>query len=178
MMCSAVVYQKSLVVAGGLGDGEVSLSSVEVMNTDTKQWYAAPPTPIAWSNMKTAIVGDTCYFMGGYITGGYTNRVYSVSLPALLSQLNSDSSSEDTQIWKEISGLQTTLSAPLSIRGSLLALGGRDKDLNPVSAIHLYRPNTGEWVKVGDLSTARYLAHLYHDNRQGTTRGWRVHQWC
>lgn len=44
----------------------VRLSSVEVVNTITKQWYAAPPTPTPWSYMKTAIVGDTCYFMGGY----------------------------------------------------------------------------------------------------------------
>ena len=45
---------------------------------------------------------------------------------------------------------------PLSIRGSLLAVGGRDKDDKAVTAIHLYQPDTGEWVKVGDLPTPRY----------------------
>ena len=64
--CSAVVYNQYLVVAGGWGAGD-TLSSVEVMNTDTKQWYAGPPTPIAWSSMKTATAGDVCYFMGGWI---------------------------------------------------------------------------------------------------------------
>ena len=38
--------------------------------------------------MKTATVDDTCYFMGGYTRfGGSTNKVYSVSLSALTSQL-------------------------------------------------------------------------------------------
>ena len=34
-------------------------------------------------------------------------------------------------------------------------MGGRDKDLKVVSVIHLYKPDTGEWVKVGDLPTSR-----------------------
>ena len=44
--------------------------------------------------------------------------------------------------------------SPPSIGGSLLAVGGRDisSDIN-TTAIHLYQPDTGEWVKVGDLPT-------------------------
>ena len=85
--CSAVVYKEWLVVAGGWSGERVS--SVEVMNTDTKQWHIVQSTPTPWNNMKTAIVGDTCYFMGGY-TNNYasgdsgTDCVYCVSLPALI----------------------------------------------------------------------------------------------
>ena len=141
-------------VAGGWGVGG-RLSSVEVMNTSTKQWYAGPPTPIAWSSMKTAIVGDMCYFMGGYSKYVNTTSVYSVSLPALVSQLNSDSSAKDTQTWKELPQLPVTQAAPLSISGSLLAVGG-DKDLKAVSALHLYQPDAGQWVKVADTPTPRF----------------------
>ena len=154
--CSAVVYNQYLVVAGGGGAGD-TLSSVEVMNTDTKQWYAAPPTPIGWSSMKTATAGDVCYFMGGGIGSVFTNRVFSVSLPALVSQLNSDSSAKDTQTWKELPQLPVIQHAPLSISGSLLAVGG-DKDPEAVSALHLYQPDAGQWVKVGDLPSPRYLS--------------------
>ena len=150
--CSAIGYKQYLVVAGGVGaDGR--LSSVEIMNTDTKQWYAGPPTPIAWTSMKTAIVGDTCYFMGGAI-GFTTKKVYSVSLHALVSQLNSGSSAKDTQIWKELPQLQVKCAAPLSISGCLLAVGGMDSKI--VSTIHLYKPDVGQWVKVTDMPTPRY----------------------
>ena len=152
--CSTVVYNQYLVVAGGVGAGG-RLSSVEVMNTDTKQWYTGPPTPRALSSMKTATAGDVCYFMGGGIEGSYTNKVYSVSLPALVSQLNSDSSAKDTQTWKELPQLPVTQAAPLSISGSLLAVGGMDKDLKAVSALHLYQPDAGQWVKVGDLPSPK-----------------------
>ena len=157
--CSAVGYNEWLIVTGGStsdGIGHV-ISSVDVMNTDSKQWYAGPPSPMAWVEMNTATVGDTCYFMGGWTVqhglsfATATTMVYSVSLPHLLAQLGSHRSGEgDTQIWREISGLQASLSTPLSIRGSLLAVGGEDNDT--VSTIHLYQPATGEWVKVGELS--------------------------
>ena len=154
--CSAFTFMHWLVVAGGEGAGGRKLSSVEVMNTDTKQWYAGPPTPIAWSIMKTAIVGDTCYFMGGYIGGEQASIVYGASLPALISQLNSDSSAKDTQTWKELPQLPVALTAPLSIRGSLLAVGGGDKDgKTSVSAVHLYQPDVGQWVKIADMPTPR-----------------------
>ena len=153
--CSAVVHNEWLVVAGGESSSGARLSSIEVMNTNSKQWYAGPPTPIPWDYMKTATVGDECYFMGGYnATESSTNTVYSVSLSALTTGLNS--STRKGQIWKEISGLQTTYSTPLSISGSLLAVGGRDKERKNMTAIHLYKPGTGEWVKAADLPKPRY----------------------
>ena len=154
-LCSAVVHNEWLVVAGGRSATVEKLSSVEVMNTNSKQWYSGPPTPIPWHSTKTGTVGDVCYFMGGSTATGHpTNTVYSVSLSALTTGLNT--STRKGQIWKEISGLQTACSSLLSISGSLLAVGGWDKDGKAVTAIHLYQPDTGEWVKVGDLPTPRY----------------------
>ena len=162
--CSAVGYNEWLVVAGGWGDGTRILSSVEILNTDSKQWYAGPPTPTGWIRMKTAVVGCVWYFMGGCtgkpgsFSATYTAMVFSVSLPALTSQLHSQQSratSHNSQLWKEIPGLQMILSAPLSMSGCLLAVGGNDEVGDAVSAIHLYQPATGEWVKVGDLPRPR-----------------------
>ena len=156
--CSAVGHKEWLIVAGGVGDGEIRLSSVEVLNTGTQQWSVGLRTKEAWRSMKTAVVGDVCYFMGGFIKDDVrpTNIVYSVSLPALISQLDPKNPSQrDTQVWKQVSKLHLTWSTPLSISGSLLAVGGEDKDRKPVSGIHLYQPDTGEWVKVGDLLSPR-----------------------
>ena len=157
--CSAVVYNEWLVVAGGVTTDRAVLSSVEVMNINTKKWYAGPQTCVPWYLMKTAIVGEECFFMSGHtgekvLSATATTNVYSVSLPYLISKL--ESNEREGQIWKEISGLQTTYSTPLSISGSLLAVGGWDKDYKAMTAIHLYQPETGEWVKVGDLPRPRY----------------------
>ena len=157
--CSVVVYKEWLILAGGWSRGRM-ISSVEVMNTETKQWHTGEPTLASWSCMKTAMVGDMCYFMGGYTSAsGYrgTDSVYCVSLPTLISRAQPQVARENSHLaWKEIRGLGNTRSAPLSISGSLLAVGGRNISSNSnTTAIHLYQPDTGEWVKVGDLPTPR-----------------------
>ena len=152
---SAVTYDKQLIVAGGWSGDGTFLSTVEVMNIDTKQWYTGTPTPTAFTAMKTAIVGDLWYLVGGGYDDKATDKVYSVSLPVFISQINS--TQRDPQIWKCISGLKLYYSTPLSISGSLLALGGEiimNKD-EYVTTIHHYQPETEELVKVGDLPSPR-----------------------
>ena len=75
-----------------------------------------------------------------------------------MTQLNSDD--KDTQTWKELPQLPVTRAAPLSISGSLLAVGGEGKDRKAVSALHLYQPHlyqpdAGQWVKITDMPTQR-----------------------
>lgn len=158
--CSAVVYYDWLVVAGGFNGAEC-LSCVEVMNINRRQWQTRPPTPVPWRRMKTALVQDICYFMGGSKDYAEANDVvYSLSLPALTSQISSNERPEKI-IWNKISGLNVEYSSPVSmfipsfLKRSLLAVGGM-KNHKPVFDIHLYQPDTKEWVKFGDLPYPRY----------------------
>ena len=162
--CSAVAYNEWLVVAGGIPNGQSLLSSVEVLNTDNNTWCYVPPMPTAFADMKTAIVGEMCYFMGGCIGGGThssgyaaTDRVFSVSLPVLVSQVSSQDSLGERRhrrIWNEITGF--VRSTPLSLGGSLLALGGRVQRNQATSSIRRYRLDRGEWERVGDLPSPRF----------------------
>ncbi len=141
---SVATYNEWLIVAGGY-NGEL-LPTVEVMNTDTKQWYSGPPTPKGFSHMKTATVGDICYYMGGYDT----KDVYRVSLPALISQVMSRLI--DPQIWETISPLNVIFSTPLSIGGYLLAFGGMLLSSGSVAtSIQHYQRDANKWVKVSDM---------------------------
>ena len=174
--CSAAAYTDWLVVTGGVDNQWLPLSSVEVLNTETKQWHAGPPMPKPLQQMKTAVVRDVLYAMGGYlghITGGQpTDQVYSVSFKDLIPYLNSKPEPE-AQVWKEIPGLQLYKATPCSTKGSLLAVGGEDKNYKKVSAIHLYRPDTGEWVKIGDLPTPRSycVCTMIADNKKMVVAG-------
>lgn len=157
--CSATVYEEWLIVTGGWSEGKGRVPFVEGLNTRNKQWYTGPPLPVTWNGMKSAIIGDTWYLMGGYIGKGLicTDKVFSLSLPAIISQLysthsNSQESDGDVRV-EEIAGLKYKRSFPLSINGSLLAFGGEDS--KTTSAIHLYRASQGDWVKVGDLPSSR-----------------------
>ena len=54
---SVLAHKEWLVVAGGESFGSC-VPCVEVLNTDNKQWYTGPPTPIPWCSMRTAVAGD------------------------------------------------------------------------------------------------------------------------
>ena len=49
--------------------------------------------------------------------------------------------------------IAVTHAAPLSISGSLVAVGGRDDNCKAVNTLHLYQPAAGQWVKVADTLT-------------------------
>ena len=152
---SATVYKKWLIVTGGWA-GRHRLSTVEVFDVTCKQWYTAPATPIPWNSMKSTILGDTWYLMGG--NSDDDDIVYSVSLPDLICHtLSSSSGNTHRDIWKKISGLGHYRSTPLCMDGALLAVGGmRVKNNESVSTILRYIPEIEEWVEVGQLQSPVY----------------------
>ena len=147
---------KWLVVAGGSDGGSIHpLTAVEVMDSTNKQWFTTIPLPVKWRNMRSAIVGEECYFMGGFTDKSVPNKqAFHVSISAITSQGPSQSGIIPVQ-WHTFPDTPLECSAVLALRGSLLAVGGRHISDDPSSAIHLYQPESGQWVKVGDLPTAR-----------------------
>ena len=152
-LSSAVVYRQWLIVAGGLS-GLTNLSSVEVLEVSSNQWYRAQSTPVRWTCMKSAVVGDTWYLMGGFDDERITDQVYSVSLPVLISHINNTSE----RIWNTISSLGLRYSTPVCMGESLLAVGGRKtQSYKAVSTILCYTPDSdGQWTEVGQLPMPLY----------------------
>ena len=154
---AVVAYIKWLMVAGGSGDIYFHcLSTVEIMDTTNKQWFTTTPLPVRCRDMRSAIVGEECYFMGGFTdqSNKPNKQVFHVSISAITSQAPSQSTISPVQ-WHTLPDTPLALSAALALHGSLLAVGGRRSTEDPSSAIHLYQPGSGQWVKVGDLPTAR-----------------------
>ena len=144
---AVVTYIKWLVVAGGYGGFEL-LTAVEIMDSTNKQWFTTTPLPVRCRSMTSAIVAEECYFMGGFTDQVPNKQVFHVSISAVTSKVTPVQ-------WHTLPDTPLALSAALALRGSLLAVGGRHSSEYSCSAIHLYQPGSGQWVKVGDLPTAR-----------------------
>ena len=156
---SVVAHEKWLVVAGWY-DGSDALDRVEILDTTTRQWYSAAPLPQRCGWMKSALVGDTLYLMGGNDGNKPVMEVFTVFLPALIRQATTPSEAASPAasqtLWQTLPPTPLGHSAALALRGSLLAIGGQDDNREITSAIYLYQPSTRKkWVKVGDLPTAR-----------------------
>lgn len=159
--CSAVVDNHWLAIAGG-SDSDLNQSFVEVLNTNTRQWHTTVTIPIPWTDMKSAIVDNTCYFIGGYNlkTESPVVKNYCIPMQALFHFNSSETDMDSSKIdmWKEIP-VEKDHSSPLAINDCLIAFGGFDFVTNcAVSSIYLYQPDHDppRWVIFGDLPSSRY----------------------
>ncbi len=149
---TAVSFNNHIIVAGGHDDDKERTSSVEVLDVASRRWYFVQSLPNSRGMLKSTLIGNTLYLIGGYDhTGRTTKTVHHVDLNELIAK-----ALDTPTLWQTIQDTPYKLSAPLSIGRSLLAVGGADDKSNPSSWIHLYQPDTRRWVKVGDLPTARY----------------------
>ena len=154
--CSvAVCFNDYIIVAGGWDNQGESMSSVEVLDVTSRRWFIAESLPNPRSQLKSTLIGNTLYFMGGLDHSGYATKVvHKVDLNELITKAVSRQAT--TILWQSIEDTPFKRSSPVNVGGSLLAAGGWDDLCNPSSFIHLYQPNSRRWVKVGDLPTALF----------------------
>ena len=151
---TAVSFNNYIIVAGGF-QWPSSISSVEVLDVASKRWYNAESLPNSRHELKSTLIVNTLYLMGGKDHESYLAKVvHKVDLNKLITKALSKQATPT--LWQTIEDVPHYYSTPLSVRGSLLAVGGRYDRTNPSSSIHLYQPDIRRWVKVGDLPTARY----------------------
>ncbi len=149
---TAVSFNNHIIVAGGRDD-EVRTSSVEVLDVASKRWYIAQSLPNPRSVLKSTLIGNTLYLMGGFDHIGATNTVHHVDLNELIAKALSNL--DTPTLWQTLQEVPFKWSAPLSIGRSLLAVGRQVDRFHLSSSILLYQPDTRRWVEVGDLPTAQ-----------------------
>ena len=84
-LTSVVCSGRSLIVAGGRGEGMKTLSVVEVMDTEILQWSTASSLPHSLCGELATICGDQVYMLGGFDwSGKFTKSSFTCSGAALL----------------------------------------------------------------------------------------------
>ena len=152
---TAVCLDNHIIVAGGFDDQYRCLSSVEVLDVVSKVWYHASPLPNALSGMNSTVIGNTLFLVGGFDGIRLSKMVHKVNLIELIANAISLKQATPT-LWQLIEESPLENSAPLSVKGSLLAVGGHQDHFKSSSSIFLYQADGKRWIKVGDLPTARY----------------------
>ena len=147
---SSTSYKHWLVVACGYKDYLRPVDTIEILDVTTKQWSTGLSTPTPWKKMKSVVIENTWYLMGSTCKSDYD--VYSASLEVIVTIQTPRSSS----IWQKHTSLNSKYSCPLSIGGSLLAVGGLNVDDEQTPAIMRYIPETSNWVPAGQLPWSLY----------------------
>lgn len=131
------------------------LNKVEIMDTNSKQWYESSPLPNQYSEMSSTINGNMWYLSGGFCAQGPNQCVLSVCLDDLIAQAfpqSTRAASKSTQSpWIALPDLPLNYSTVLIYNGALFSVGGSN-----TSAIHLYQPSKKNWIRVSNLPTKRW----------------------
>ena len=127
---TAAVYSgKHLIVAGGTsGESNKCLSVVEVMDTETLQWYKASSLPHPLYQGSATLCGDQIYILAGFYWDGglkYSKSVFTCSLDALLQSCHSQSlvaqlktfSISKPKVWHQLADTPFSFSPCVALHG-------------------------------------------------------------
>ena len=156
---TALCTGTALIVAGG-EDRDTSfapLRTVEVMSTESLQWSTAANLPQAMCQIPATVCGSQMYIMG---ENNLNMNMYTCSLQALIKSQRSFLANlfnrADTRIWKKVAAPPVTETTCVSIYGRLLAIGGKDLNGEPTTAIHMYNPTADSWEVISHMGTPRW----------------------
>jgi len=163
-MPAVICVNNFLIAAGGIGEEGELLSSVEVMNIDTREWYPAASLPEPVYAMSATIAQERLYLLGGYGQHGPTPTVFSCPIDSLINPRSESScdveattktSTKKAMVWHCMADLPVTLSTCVTLSDRVVAVGGSDSDGNSTDAVHMYDPQSKKWQVVGCMPTAR-----------------------
>jgi len=121
-LTTAVGHKGTIIITGGKDDQYSILSTTELFDSNTGQWYTTSNLPLPHSELHSVIIDNTIYLLGGCNQDGKMSpAVFTAPLDTLSSHQLKWSSQQDTP-W--------CCSAPVSIQGRhLLIVGGMKKTL-------------------------------------------------
>ena len=150
---AAVCRGRNVIAAGGYDDGGRRLSTVEILDTDLRQWSSAASLPHPMLGASITVCGDLLYLLGGFDQNGPTLSVLTSSITDLLHQ--QQETANQPAVWRRAADAPYSGSTAVSVGGQLLAIGGLDEAWKNTSAIVAYDPTSDSWQDMGHMTTPR-----------------------
>ena len=165
---AVVCNGRSLVVAGGVGEKDKNLSTIEVMDTETLEWSAASSLPHPLTQASATLCGNQVYMLGGWDQSGERSKsVFTCSLAALLQSCQPQSlvarlmnfslvNLSVSKVWHQLADTPFSFSPCVSLHGRLLIVGGYISDNEESSAIHAYNTVDNSWEVISHMATSHH----------------------
>jgi len=165
---TAAGHQGMLIITRGSDDKGKILSSTELFDTNNKQWYTCSDLPRPHSWLLSVIVNNILYLLGGVNKDVASPAVFTASLDTLSAHQLKWNTHQDTP-WCG--------SAPVSLQGTLLIVGGFKKTGNEITRTSdVYKLNkiSHSWEAIGHIPSTRSApaAVSTADNRVIVIGGW------
>ena len=147
-----------VIVAGGLAeDKQTLLSSVDVLNTTTLQWWTPSnlQLPRPMYAMALTISPTNVTVASAIVEPIACKSVWQLPVTALQKVLANDDTTPQHVHWTEIEPTPNYLSSLFQSTAYTVAVGGRDYSTKPTSDLAFYDSHCSRWSIVGQLLTPR-----------------------
>ena len=145
-LATAVGHQGMLIITGGNYKG-MQLSSTELFDSNNGQWYKCSNLPWPYDELKSVIVDNILYLLGGYDKDGYSSpAVFTAPLDTLSTHQLKWNTHQDTPCCTP---------APVSVNGTHLLIVGGFKDGKYNSEIYKLNKVSHSWEAIGHIPSAR-----------------------
>jgi len=168
---TAFGYQGILIIVGGDDNLHKRLASTELFDSTTRQWYNVGDLPLPHCKLKSVMIDNILYLVGGVDQGGNnSSTVFTTSLHTL-------SSHQLEWSFHHLNNFHAG-SAPMSIQSkSILMIGGSKKGGRGhvyLSAIHIFNKANHSLQIMAHIPSARYgpTAVSTADNEIVVVGGW------
>lgn len=132
---AAAGYQGMLIITGGTNSENDKLSSTELFDSITGQWYTCSDLPRPHSWLKPVIIDEMLYLLGGIHHSGYSTAVFAASLNTLKRHELKWNTHRDT-LWSN--------STPVNVcSNNLLTVGGCK---NNILTSNVYKLNKVNYI--------------------------------
>lgn len=172
MLPTVVSHVHGLVAIGGIvldATHDLCLNTVEVFNGEASQWHRAEHLPLACIGMTSALVGDTCYLLGGFTDTDFdhpTSQTFSASLSSLVQDamgkhglVNGSLEGKGSHLWSQLLDAPRYAATAANLGNSLLTVGGSDERLEHKSgALHVFSPLTNSWIRIDDIPVSCFAS--------------------
>ena len=144
---TAAGHQEVLIIIGGEDDRKKRLPSTELFDSNNGQWYKCSDLPQPQSELKSMIIDNILYILGGYNKDGFPSpAVFTATLDTL---------SRHQLKWNTHQDTPCCFSAPVSVNGTdLLIVGGFKEDIF-TSDIHRLNKISHSWEAIGHMPSVR-----------------------
>ena len=150
---AAVCKGRNVIAAGGRGGGR-NRSTVEILDTELRQWSSASSLPRPMWGASIAVCEDLLYLLGGWDQKEFqTLSVFTSSITDLLHQ---QETANQPTVWHQATDAPYFGSTAVNVGGQLLTIGGYDKHVKETSAVFAYNATSDCWQDIGHMATPRY----------------------
>ena len=156
---AVIPYHQYVIVAGGKGDDDNSLDSIEVFDITKPHWMIVNThLPAPMYQISATICADS-FTIVGYTSADNmrSNETFIIaiddiiSLPQQTQQSLTSSTDKDNTKWHQLANAPYWKTALVPNTSPPVIIGGSDKQVNTVNDITIYDDTSNKWNKISSL---------------------------